>query len=308
MGENSKIEWTHHTFNPWWGCAKVSPACDHCYAERDAYRHRPNDALWGVKADRRVFGEPHWNEPRVWNRSAERAGVRRRVFCASMADVFDKNAPEGARDQLWKLIDETPHLDWLLLTKRIGNASEMLPARWLTQSGMPRNVWLGISVCNQAEAMRDVPKLYELPARVWFLSVEPLLGPIDFLAVFEQTARVVECCDDNACSRCRGGGITLEGPLPHWIIVGGESGHQARPMAQAWVDRIHGFCQDRAVPFFFKQWGEWIPDNQRPYRTDGVPFTFVEGQMVSRVGKKKAGRVYLEHTHDELPKLAAEVP
>jgi hypothetical protein len=160
MSENSKIEWTHHTFNPWWGCAKVSPGCDHCYAEALGNRF---GTPWGVDAPRRVFTEAHWRDPLKWNAKAAAAGERQRVFCASMADVFDKNSPPGARDRVWSLIRRTPHLDWLLLTKRIGNAVRMLPPDW--GDGYP-NAWLGISVVNQEEAVRDIPKLLQVPAAI----------------------------------------------------------------------------------------------------------------------------------------------
>lgn len=143
MGENSKIEWTHHTFNTWWGCVKVSPACDNCYAESLSKRFGDH---WGPKAEYRTFSDKHWNEPLRWNRAAEKAGERHRVFCASMADVFDNRAPEGARERLWALIRQTPHLDWLLLTKRPQNIAEMLPEDW--GDGYP-NVWLGVTVENQ---------------------------------------------------------------------------------------------------------------------------------------------------------------
>lgn len=222
MSENSKIEWTDHTFNPWWGCAKVSPGCDHCYAERDAGRYSPDRVLWGVHAERRTFGDNHWNNPRKWDRAAAKAGTRARVFCASMADVFDKNAPEGARDRLWALIRETSNLDWLLLTKRIGNVPKMLPADW---GDGYSNVWLGISVVNHEEAERDVHKLQEIKAKIRFLSAEPLLAPIYF--------------------------GSLRGI--HWVIVGGESGHKARPMVDSWAIDIRKQCEAAGTAFFFKQ-------------------------------------------------------
>src|SRR5687767_4291955 len=114
MGQNTRIEWTHHTFNPWWGCVRVSPACKNCYA--DSWANRLGLELWGAKAPRRFFSDSHWAEPIRWNREAQRLGVRRRVFCASMGDVFeDRRDLDSARAKLWKLIDETSSLDWLLL-------------------------------------------------------------------------------------------------------------------------------------------------------------------------------------------------
>lgn len=223
MAENSAIEWTDHTFNPWWGCAKVSPGCDNCYAERDSKRY--GYSLWGVDGQRRSFGDKHWAEPRKWDRKAQGADRRPRVFCASMADVFDKNAPDGARERLWELIEDTPHLDWLILTKRIGNVHKMAPRRWETVS-WPRNVWLGISVVNEEEAYRDIPKLQDVGAHVRFLSCEPLLGPIDLLTRLDSI---------------------------HWVIVGGESGHKARPMLAEWAFHILFDCEQHGVAFFMKQ-------------------------------------------------------
>src|SRR6266404_3997779 len=157
MGEGSSIEWTDHTFNPWWGCAKVSPGCDHCYAETWSKRTGFN-ALWGVNAERRLFGVKHWAQPLTWNRKAQVEGVRRRVFCASMADVFDNHHDLAReREELWELIEDTAYLDWLILTKRVGNIAKMFPDRW--RFVPPQNLWLGISVVNQEEADRDIPKL-----------------------------------------------------------------------------------------------------------------------------------------------------
>jgi len=161
MGENSGIEWTDHTFNPWWGCARVSPACDFCYAQTLAHRLLPHTDYWEVDGPRRAFGAAHWHEPIRWQKKAEVDGTFPRVFCASMADVFDKNSPPGAREKLWELIRQTPRLRWLLLTKRIGNAPSMLPPDW--DRGYP-NVAIGISVVTQKEVDRDVPKLLDIPA------------------------------------------------------------------------------------------------------------------------------------------------
>jgi protein gp37 len=178
-----------------------------------------------VDAARREFGEKHWNDPRRWNKRAEKEGRRLRVFCASMADVFDKNAPSGAREKLWALIRETPALDWLLLTKRIGNAKSMLPADW---GAGYANAWLGASIVNQLEADRDIPKLEATAARVRFLSCEPLLAPVTL---------------------SRGGRF----PAIDWVIVGGESGHSARPMEWSWAEALCQETVSAGAAFFFKQ-------------------------------------------------------
>lgn len=231
MGENTKIEWCDHTFNAWWGCTKVSPGCDHCYA--NAFDKRLGGGHWGPGAERRTFGEKHWNEPRKWNAAAERDGVRRRVFCSSMADVFDAEAPAGELDKLWALIRETPHLDWQLLTKRIERVATCLPSDWV--SGYP-NVWLGTTVENQAQCDRRVPRLLCLPAATRFLSMEPLLERVDLSPWL---------------------GVEGEGELGPitWVIVGGESGHGARPFHAGWGREIVLYCRVRGVACFVKQLG-----------------------------------------------------
>src|ERR1035437_10015657 len=177
MGKNSSIEWTDHTFNPWWGCARVSPGCNNCYAE--AWARRVGENIWGAKQDRRVFGEKHWGEPLKWNAEAQEQERRRRVFCASMADVFELRSDlDPWRVRLWNLIDENPWLDWLLLTKRPQNIENKVP--W--KNGWPDNVWLGATVENQKYADERLPILLQFPAKRRFLSCEPLLGPVDLSA------------------------------------------------------------------------------------------------------------------------------
>lgn len=236
MGKTS-IEWCDYTFNPWWGCTKVSPGCDNCYAEAFANRLMPAAHLWD--GNRRQFGEKHWNEPRRWNAKAEKEGRRSRVFCASMADVFDKDGSDWLRNDLWCLIEESPHLDWLLLTKRVGNVERMMAPRWM--GIFPRNVWLGISVVNQEEADRDIPKLIEIAAGVRFLSCEPLLGPISFEGRWVE--HLNPAFHENWLEQIK------------WVIAGGESGHGARPMHPEWVRDLRDQCAVLEVPFFMKQLG-----------------------------------------------------
>ena len=196
MGAITAIQWTDHTFNPWWGCVKVSPGCQNCYAETLAHRY---GTAWGVEGERRQMADSTWAEPVKWNKAASAAGRRARVFCSSMADVFEANAQvESARARLWSLIESTPALDWLLLTKRPGNITGMVPAAWLQE---PRpNVWYGTSVENQKTAERRLPHLLGVPAAVRFLSCEPLLEPVSLAA-------------------------WLHGV--QWVITGGESGPKA---------------------------------------------------------------------------------
>lgn len=238
MSENSKIQWCDHTFNPWWGCAKISPACDHCYAEPLAALHFPKVKLWGAEAARRTFDAwaQHWRAPHRWNRRAEKVGTRARVFCASMADVFESHpAVEESRELLFETIRRTPWLDWLILTKRIGNVKRMVPSDW--GDGYP-NVWLGISVCNQIEAERDIPKLLATPAEIRFLSCEPMIGPIALAEWIGLVPAIVEWR-----------------PRVDWVIVGGESGPKARPFNIEWARAIVADCRRSAVPPFVKQLG-----------------------------------------------------
>lgn len=268
MGEKTGIAWCDHTFNAWWGCAKVSPACDHCYAETWAKRTGFPD-LWGVNAGRRTFGEKHWYEPIRWDLAAMKEGRRAKVFCNSMADVFDNH--EGvteARRRLWTVIKCTPNLDWLILTKRVGNIPKMLPSDWGPE-GYP-NAWLGISVVNQPEADRDIPKLLALPAAVRFISAEPLISRVDLwafakgmctdcggageMAAGGPTTTFPE--DDDGivrCDECGGTGKWEENPGLSWVIVGGESGGEARTMDLFWAENLLTECRNQEIPFFMKQ-------------------------------------------------------
>lgn len=288
MAEQSNIEWTRSTFNPWWGCTKVSPGCDHCYAERDAHRFGTE---WGPDAERRFFGDEHWNKPRQWNAKAAKEQAvdpkaQWRVFCASMADVFDNAVPQEVRERLWTLIDETPNLTWLILTKRIGNVGSMLPDRWSVT--LPRNVWLGISVVNQQEADRDIPKLLLVKAAVRWLSMEPLLGPVDLRQAHMTKERLPNW------------------PAPtrvDWVVVGGESGPHARPMNPFWAFSLRDQCAEAGVPFLFKQWGEWVPCGMVEDETK-YPCSMTDGTIMCRVGKKAAGRLLSGVRHDGYPHVA----
>ena len=192
MAENSKIEWCDSTFNPWIGCTNVGPGCDHCYAEA-LMDKRWRRVQWGIGKPRERTSAANWKQPLLWEKEhdafALMHGRRRRVFCASLADVFDNQAPAAWRAELFALIGLTPHLDWLLLTKRIGNVKQMLEQPGMPKDGMPSNVWLGATVVNQEEADRDIPKLLAVPARVRFLSIEPMLGPICIERATDQAPR-----------------------------------------------------------------------------------------------------------------------
>lgn len=273
MGRNSSIEWTHHTFNPWWGCSKVSPACAHCYAE--SWARRIGLQLWGDTTPRRFFSDTHWKEPLRWNRAAKRDGQRKRVFCASMADVFEAREDLTPwRKRLWSLIEDTPWLDWLLLTKRPEHATRMVPwgRRW------PANVWLGTTIENQVYAEERIPTLLHVPALTHFLSCEPLLGPLELSKWLGRSARNEKRID--------------------WVITGGESGPRARPMDPGWAMALRDQCLSAGVAFLFKQWGEWAPAEGK---TTAKSNQTLRQTPLKRFGKKAAGRVLDGRTWDGLP-------
>lgn len=314
MAENSAIEWTHHTHNPWVGCTKVSPGCKHCYAERDMDKRR-GFARWGDHGTRVVTSDANWRKPLAWDRKAREAGERHRVFCASLADVFeDREDLIGPRERLFDLISDTPHLDWLLLTKRPENLEAMLP--WTSaHAGEYRerywpHVWLGTSVEDQQRADERIPAMLKIPAAVRFLSMEPLLGPVDLTRLTYRGDRLnpLDTTNDQAA------------PHIDWIICGGESGPNARPMHPAWARSIRDQCQAAGVPFFFKQVGEWEAVS-RPTDADECVRAFntyphgrwldADGSAshrswdtvrVVRVGKKAAGRMLDGRTWDEFPR------
>lgn len=236
MAATTQIQWVNrtltngkmisgHTFNPWWGCMRVSEECKHCYAE-DIANHYGFKGTWGPASTstRRVFGEKRWQEPLTWNRQAEREGHRHSVFCASMADVYERNPiliPH--RERLWQLITNTPMLNWLILTKRPENILAMSP--W---SIWPDNIWIGTSVGLQSRAEERIPYLLQIPATVRFLSCEPLIGPVDLSPWIAKL---------------------------QWVICGGESGAGARPMNLDWARSLRQQCFEANVPYYFKQVG-----------------------------------------------------
>ena len=312
----SKIEWTDFSFNGWMGCTKVSPACANCYAERDM-DHRYHKVQWGPHGTRVLTSDANWRKPLQWEREAVKNRTRYRVFCDSLADVFEdwrgpiydnartqlfrhvsdecgwvgvsQSIPSGdlvcskcgswcnpvtmqdVRDRLFALIDKTPHLDWLLLTKRPENIRQMWPKDFDYDLSPPRakiefsprrqNVWLGTSIENQEWAERRIPQLAQCGSLCSFLfvSAEPLVGPIDLTKI-------------------------PEAKRLSWVITGGESGPHARPADPDWFRSLRDQCRDSKTAFHFKQWGEFDEQQQR-------------------VGKKNAGRLLDGQTHDEVPEF-----
>ncbi|VVD28458.1 phage Gp37/Gp68 family protein [Paraburkholderia dioscoreae] len=334
MSANSNIEWTDHTFNPWEGCQKVSPGCDHCYAEARNARFAGGTAInWGPGALRRRTSAANWRKPLQWNAN-HRAffadhGRRQRVFCASLADVFDNAVPDGWRSDLLDLIARTPDLDWLLLTKRIGNAEHLL--RQLTSTGdredglshvesksehwghcvahdwlagmPPNNVWLGATIVNQEEADRDIRKLLSIPARVRFLSMEPLLGPVNLTRLLHGDESDLDALRGQVVYTSQRFAVPPEplGKAISWVIVGGESGPAARPMHPQWVRSLRNQCAAAQVPFLFKQNGEWVSVSE--VAGVGAHHQFEDGSTVRRIGKRAAGRKLDGRSHDEFPEV-----
>lgn len=340
MAENTKIEWANHTFNPWFGCQKVGPGCDHCYAE--GWAKRSGLVQWGPGTDRRRSSEANWRKPIKWNRQAEiqhnawqafkdahpgltdsqlvEAGFvkpeRPRVFCASLADVFDNAVPDAWRMDLFSLIAKTPYLDWLLVTKRVGNVMRMCSGDGLMFDMIADRVWLGVTICNQEEADRDIPKLMQIPAKVRWLSMEPLLGPVDL----SQWLDIIQYEDGAAWMRRNIGHLH---DMLDWVVVGGESGPHARPMNPDWAYELCDQCDAADVPFLFKQWGEWatagnqafgaIKGEVRHIRSDGSFWgddlpedENADVLTVVKVGKAAAGRLLGGAQHDGYPKGGVE--
>jgi len=377
MGENSKIEWTDHTFNPWIGCTKVAAGCEHCYAEA-SMDQRLGRAKWGPGGTRVKTSAANWQKPLKWNREAEAAGVRKKVFCASLADVFEdwegwvlnhhgevlqhcrdcgKIAAPGTlpacpphcgvcesggvrlvtlddlRRDLFALIDATPWLDWLLVTKRPENVRRMWPeevdgrgsrvesqnprASRLAPRGFRPNVWLLTSIATQDDANKNIPELLKCRDLVPVLGVsaEPLRGPVrlDHMDL-DATS---EWCQINALNGMHTdmGRPCTDVPKLDWVIVGGESGHEARPCHPDWVRAIRDQCQAAGVPFHFKQWGELLPRCQAGDGQAGAmpkcnpvffpsPHNPAKENTYYRVGKAKAGRLLDGREWSEFPEAA----
>jgi len=229
MGKNSDISWTTHSFSPWWGCVEVSPACDNCYARELDKRFPVNGVThWGKDAPRRFFGEKHWRQPLNWNRAAEKSGERARVFCLSMGDICERRDDlDAERLKLWPLIEATPWLDWLLLTKRPNDFERVLPDQWLES---PReNVWLMTTIESPGYYWRW-HHLKKVPAAIRGISYEPALEEISV-----------------------GDLVAAGGPKPDWIIAGSESGSKARQAKDDWYRALAYQCYQRHIAFHMKQ-------------------------------------------------------
>lgn len=292
MAENTAISWATHTFNPWMGCTKVSPACDGCYAEA-LMDKRYGKVQWGPHGERVRTAPANWKQPLKWNRQAEKDGTRPFVFCASLADVFDNQVPKEWRQDLLALISETPNLVWLLLTKRPQNIVRM--ADDCGAIYWPRNAAIGTTVEDQKRADMNVPALLNAKAKLdpafAFLSCEPLLGPIDLLPWIYNI---------------------------DWVITGGETdqgGHQSRPTHPEWFRSLRDQCAAAGAPYHHKQNGEWsaLQANDGFWPTDAMTLIRMnesgertdDGWPMQKVGKKHSGRLLDGVTHDAFPEVAA---
>jgi protein gp37 len=299
-----------YTYNKWTGCVSKGRGCLHCYAELLSNRWRGDKpSLWGNKAERIIASENYSLQPHKWNEYAKSIGVRLKVFSASMSDVFeDRRDLDVPRAELFKLIEETPWLDWLLLTKRPEKIERLLPDRWCSISGggAPRNIWFGCTIVNDHEIQTIYP-IFESFGRsgfrpaILFLSLEPLVGPMPSIRNY--------CLDITDGTR----------PVDQ-IICGGESGSKADPMHPNWVRDIRDACEETNTPFFFKQWGEWMPyesltsdmQPKHPHFID-INGKFIENkedatgaQEIYRMGKGKSGRILDGKTYDGFPDAAIQ--
>jgi len=282
MSDTTKISWCDHTFNPWIGCSKVGTECLNCYAEALAKRWYKG-AKWGPKGARHRTSKANWARVRRWNADAIARGVPGRVFCASLADVFEDHPTlDPWREDLFRLMEECTALDWMLLTKRPENVMRMVPKAW--RKSWPRHVWIGTSVGTQAATAR-LDDLIRIPAPIRFVSAEPLIHPVDLSPWL---------------SRRRNGT-----PVIDLVITGGESGGGARPMSPDWVRKIRDDCATAKVHFHHKQWGNWVPDaGMTPEQRKAASkreFTFSDGTVVRRMSPKVAGRVLDGVEHLTLP-------
>ncbi|CEJ15973.1 Phage protein Gp37/Gp68 [bacterium YEK0313] len=311
MGETTGVEWTDATVNFWWGCTKVGPGCLICYAE--AFDKRVGGSHWGVGAPRRRIASAAalikrldnahagWATDYTFGQLPGSCGIRRRVFIQSMSDLFDTEVPLDWFAAAWTQIDLCNRIAIQIVTKRISVVEKRLAA--IGRSTWPRHAGLIATVVNQEEADRDIPRLIALKKKFgirWVgLSIEPMLGRIDLTPWLDEI---------------------------DWVICGGESGPQARPMHLLWPLDIRNQCEAAGVAYFFKQWGEWAPYKPQPggdlgaeVRSGRVVVVHPSGRpseelfastwrsaepgsrYMKRVGKRAAGRMLAGRTHDAMP-------
>ena len=316
--KNTKIEWCDHTVNFWWGCSfahylhgKTREECEHCYALMLAKLFSKGKATWGPQGNRWLRENKAMAEINKLDAIAARRGVRERVFINSMSDTFeDRSDLDGARTLLWLAAHAVTNLDLILLTKRPQNVARMVPAHWMT-GHWPPHVWIGCTAGTQQAADESIPHLLDIPARVRFLSCEPLLESLDLRypkSLWPEGPPY--CCNGDQCA-CYG--VPTEPPLIHginWVICGGESGPKARPMHPDWARSLRDQCAAAGVPFHFKQWGQWNEArimSEEEIRSGkprpGYVFVRHDGEIViaESVGKAAAGRLLDGKEHNGFP-------
>jgi protein gp37 len=352
MADTTNISWCDATFNPFIGCAKVSPACDGCYAEAlMGVGGRMGRAVWGAPgagAGTRIrTSEANWRKPLAWDRKAKAAGARPFVFCASLADVFDNQVPAEWRRDLFDLIRATPHLTWLLLTKRPGNIVKLYQEAvssefcWCGKGTvspgktcdcgqfpkLPPNAAIGCTVVTQEEADRDIPKLLAAKAALnpafAFVSMEPLLGPVELTRIPwrhpdpppgpPSPPMFLNALTGRVFASQMGRFVETAHRCAalDWVITGGETdqgSHQARPSHPDWVRSLRDQCAAAGVAYHHKQNGEWL---YRPEMIDArgpSAFRFDDGAWMDKIGKKAAGRLLDGVRHDARPELERRWP
>lgn len=321
MADKSKIEWTDATWNPITGCTPISEGCRNCYAERMVKRF---PALHGVAHDplrpddksldhaysfsTPMFHRDRLNQPLRWKK-------QRRIFVGSMADLFHENVPEGWVEDVLATMTNSPQHTFMILTKRPERMVSLMARGHFrlsrTDSWPLPNLWLGVTAENQQAADERIPILLQTPAARRFVSVEPMLGPVDLSSTgwtdCEECGGAGETsghyfADDGmgTCESCRGKGASVDARLD-WVICGGESGPGARPMHPDWARSLRDQCQAAGVPFFFKQWGEWETYNAVNVIPMGTTLGWSDGKVSLRVGKKAAGCILDGREWKEIP-------
>ncbi len=303
MSAQTAIEWTDATWSPWWGCTKVSVgdkgACEYCYAEKMANRFGVG---WGPHAPRKLMSPAHWLEPARWNRKAEREGTRPFVF-PSMCDPFDNAVDPEWRRWFFERMRTTPALVWLLLTKRPQNIQRMSEAA----GGLPDNAAIGCTVVTQEEARRDIPHLLGAQTNMFrFVSIEPMLGPIDLGDMLKRGSAGLAAIDPMAAAMLHAADLERLAwvrPRIDWVICGGESGPHARPSHPDWFRALRDQCAAAGVPFLLKQWGQWWPSNYATGAIIAVANRIDRGADAMALWEimsnaSSAGRVVTANEHD----------
>lgn len=251
--KDTLISWAHHTANFWWGCNKVSPGCRNCYA-KDLAVNRFGKPIWGLTADRE-YKKGIWKDILKWDKSANERNVRERVFVSSMSDFLeDHEQVDEWRESAKDILSGLTNLDVLILTKRPENAIRFLGDWW---NSWPEHIWMGTSVEDQLAANKRISHLLQTPAKIKFLSLEPLLGSVDLTDV-DYNNTTVNALTGRVNSTSFE--VGFQGDFINWLIIGGESGRNARPMNPRWVAELHQQSIDFGTPFFFKQWGRYMPE------------------------------------------------